>query len=179
MIKLFTFHPEHFDNNGDQGNIEVLRYELDRAGVPHGVAKTIESADFVLIGDASRAAMRHYSSELRALWPGLEARRKSGLATVVVGSSYEYFAAELGLSAHRVERVSEFSTGEYFGYRNTELDLPPVTRDGLFLATSLFGPFLAKNPNYLADLLAGLGVEANPDPLKLEWIQKIRDASAD
>ncbi|PWL20464.1 MAG: hypothetical protein DCO81_02210 [Candidatus Aquiluna sp. XM-24bin5] len=178
MIKLFTFHPEHFDNNGDQGNIEVLRFELERAGVKHGKSKTVEAAEFVLIGDASRAAMRHYAEELRGLLPSVRNRMSAGHPTLLAGSSYEFFASELGLTAEKMPRKSEFVSGEYFGYRNTELDLPIVHRKGLFVATSLFGPFLAKNPSYLSDLLRGLGVQSELDPVKLEWIEKIREISA-
>lgn len=178
MIKLFSFHPEHFNNNGDQGNMEVLRFELDRVGLKHGISKTIESADFVLIGDASRAAMRHYGEKLRGLWPALETRMRAGLPTLLVGSCYEHFALEMGLVATRMRRKSDFVSGEYFGYRNTELDLPPVHRSGLFVATSLFGPFLAKNPDYLRDLLMGLDAEIELDAVKLGWIENIREVSA-
>ncbi|MEL0134570.1 MAG: hypothetical protein VW803_00085 [Aquiluna sp.] len=178
MIQLFTFHPEHFDNNGDQGNMEVLRFELERAGVKHGKCKTVEAAEFVLIGDASRAAMRHYAEELRGLLPAVRNRMSAGLPTLLVGSSYEFFASELGLAGKKMPRRSEFVSGEYFGYRNTELDLPTVHRNALFVATSLFGPFLAKNPGYLNDLLRGLGVKSELDPVKLEWIEKIREVSA-
>lgn len=178
MIKLFTFHPEHFDNNGDQGNMEVLRFELERAGVKHTSSTSCDSADFVLIGDASRAAMRHYGEELRGQLPAVRNRMSAGLPTLLVGSSYEFLASELGLTAGKMTRKSEFVSGEYFGYRNTELDLPTVHRNGLFVATSLFGPFLAKNPGYLNDLLKGLGVKSELDPVKLEWIEKIREVSA-
>jgi hypothetical protein len=75
-------------------------------------------------------------------------------------------------------RRSEFVSGEYFGYRNTEVDLPTVHRNALFVATSLFGPFLAKNPSYLSDLLGGLGVKSELDPVKLEWIETLREVSA-
>jgi hypothetical protein len=170
--------PEHFNNNGDQGNIEVLSIELKAAKVEHAAIDKIEKADFVLFGDASRAAMRHYESELEGLSPASSrAFFKRVLATLLVGSSYEFFAKDLGLELRQVARKSEFVNGEYFGYRNTEYDLEPVTRNGLFVATSLYGPFLAKNPGYLSELLIGLGANPELKPERLMWIEKIREVS--
>ena len=179
MIQTFTFMPEHFNNNGDQGNIEVLSAELTAAKVAHTVTDQIENADFVLIGDASRAAMRHYKQQLEELRPIVRERYSQGLGTLLVGSSYEYFASDLGLELRQVARRSEFVIGDYFGYRNTEYDLEPVTRRGLFVATSLYGPFLAKNPGYLSELLIGLGVEHELRSERLFWIEKIREVSGD
>ena len=169
--------PEHFNNNGDQGNIEVLSSELKAARVEHAVVDKIEKADFVLFGDASRAAMRHYESKLEGYRPLIRERLSKGLATLLVGSSYEFFAKDLGLELRQVARKSEFVNGDYFGYRNIEYDLEPVTRNGLFVATSLFGPFLAKNPSYLSELLIGLGANPALKPERLVWIEKIREVS--
>ncbi len=47
--------PEHFNNNGDQGNIEVLSMELKAAKVEHAVVDQIEKADlFCLAMPAER-----------------------------------------------------------------------------------------------------------------------------
>ena len=169
--------PEHFNNNGDQGNIEVLSIELKATKVEHAVVDKIEKADFVLFGDASRAAMGHYESELEGYRPLIRERFSKGLATLLVGSGYEFFANDLGLELRQVARKSEFVSGEYFGYRNTEYDLDPVTRNGLFVATSLYGPFLAKNPGYLSELLMGLGANPELKPERLMLIEKIREVS--
>ena len=177
MISLFSFMPEHFSNNGDQGNIEVLSTELNAARVEHAAIDKIEKADFVMFGDASRAAMRHYESELEGYRPLIRERFSKGLATLLVGSTYEFFAKDLGLELRQVARKSEFVNGDYFGYRNTEYDLEPVTRNGLFVATSLYGPFLAKNPSYLSELLIGLGANPELQPERLMWIEKIREVS--
>jgi len=177
VIKTFAFMPEHFNNNGDQGNIEVLAAELSAAKATHKFIGEIERADFVLFGDASRAAIRHYESELKVMRPLVRERFSKGLATLLVGSCYEFFAGDLGLELRKVTRRSEFVAGEYFGYRNTEYDLAPVTRNGLFVATSLYGPFLAKNPSYLSELLVGLGAKPELLPERLSWIEKIREVS--
>ncbi|MEK9536299.1 MAG: hypothetical protein VWZ99_04045, partial [Aquiluna sp.] len=158
MITVFTFHPEHFNNNGDQGNLLVLEVEAEAAGAQLVPTTDPESADFVLFGDASRAAMRHYGEELDSLVPALVARYERGDPTLVVGSCYERFAVDLGIESKSMTRRSEFvSQDGFFGYRNTNLDLPIVTRNGNFVATSLFGPFLAKNPEFLGQLLEDLG----------------------
>lgn len=178
MIKVYTFHPEHFNNNGDQGNIEVLAAELTAALVEFEFVQSMTEADFVLIGDASRAAMRHYTEELEDLRPAIRERFQSGRPTLVVGSSYEFFASEFGLISRQVPRRSEFFDGDYFGYRNTDMDLPAVTRKGEFIATSLYGPFLAKNPRSLTEILAALGVQVKLSGERLTWIERIREVSA-
>lgn len=178
MIKLYTFHPEHFNNNGDQGNIEVLAAELTAALVEFEFVESVAEADFVLIGDASRAAMRHYTGELEALRPAMRERFQFGRPTLVVGSSYEFLASEFGLISSQVHRRSEFFDGDYFGYRNTDKDLPAVTRNGEFIATSLYGPFLAKNPRSLTEILASLGVQVELSAERLTWIKRIREVSA-
>ena len=177
MITTFALMPEHFNNNGDQGNMEVLSAELAAVKAPHKAIVEIESADFVLLGDASRAAMRHYEKELEGLRPLVRERFAQGLPTLLVGSCYEFFASDLSLELRPIARRSEFVAGEYFGYRNTEYDLTPVTRNGLFVATSLYGPFLAKNPGYLSELLIGLGANPELKPERLLWIEKIREVS--
>ena len=178
MIKLYTFHPEHFNNNGDQGNVEVLAAELTAALVEFEFVESVAEADFVLIGDASRAAMRHYTGELEALRPAMRERFQFGRPTLVVGSSYEFLASEFGLISSQVHRRSEFFHGDYFGYRNTDKDLPAVTRNGEFIATSLYGPFLAKNPRSLTEILASLGVQVELSAERLTWIKRIREVSA-
>lgn len=178
MIKLYTFHPEHFNNNGDQGNVEVLAAELTAALVEFEFVESVAEADFVLIGDASRAAMRHYTGELEALRPAMRERFQFGRPTLVVGSSYEFLASEFGLISSQVHRRSEFFDGDYFGYRNTDKDLPAVTRNGEFIATSLYGPFLAKNPRSLTEILASLGVQVELSAERLTWIKRIREVSA-
>ena len=178
MMTFFTFHPEHFNNNGDQGNLLVLEVEAKAAGAQLVPTTDIEGADFVLFGDASRAAMRHYGEELDSLAPALVSRYERGAATLVVGSCYERFAVDLGIESKSMTRRSEFvSQDGFFGYRNTELDLPIVTRNGNFVATSLYGPFLAKNPEFLGQLLEGLGVEAKLSSARMEMIAEIQRRS--
>lgn len=178
MISIFSFQPELFNNNGDQGNIEVLTAELTKCGEEFKFVESFSTADFALIGDASRAVMKHFALELEGLRPAILKRFQSGQATLLVGSAYEFFASDLGLGCNQIARRSEFVNGDYFGYRNTDRDLPAVTRNGAFFATSLFGPFLAKNPQVLIQVLSSLGVVAELDSEKLNWIQKIREFSA-
>ena len=177
MIRIYSFNPEHFNNNGDQGNVAVLAAELAAAGEEHLFTSKLDEADFVLFGDASRAVMRHYSDELKAYKDKIKERYLQGLPTLLVGSCYEYFASTLGLEQRQIPRQSGFIHEEHFGYRNSDNDLKPVTKSGLFIATSLFGPFLAKNPKDLRELLEGLGADPNLNPERMKWIEKIREVS--
>lgn len=168
MIKLATFMPEYFNNNGDQGNIEVLAKQLQWRGIKHIVStKDLRDADFFLVGDASRAVMREFEAELAELIDLITDRLKAGRATLLVGSAHEYFCSEIPElpKLKPLSRVSEFreATSEglnVFGYRNTEINLDLFV-DRAFISTSLFGPVLAKNQKLLDLVLGAMGVSGD------------------
>jgi CobQ-like glutamine amidotransferase family enzyme len=184
VTSYFSFHSEHFDNNGDQGNLSVLRYFLAKQDVAFDEAGELASADFVLVGDASRAAMREYGDELLGLASVLKVRHDTGLPTLLVGSSYEFLASQVTWleTPGRGSVVSEFRSvvtdeaGPVVGYRNSSiLDLDFV-RNGDFIATTLFGPILAKNPNLLDQMLVACGGSpADWKPQMKDWVKNIRE----
>lgn len=171
MITLGTFRPEFFNNNGDQGNVEVLKAQLAWRGVEcQTVDQNFGASDFLLIGDASRAALRHFESELLNLSSIVEERLTRGAPTLIVGSAFEFFSGKVaGLpTLNKVSRASEFRTARFgsneaFGYRNSEADLDLFV-SGAFIATNLFGPVLAKSPDLLNLILDQMGVEAKLSP---------------
>jgi len=165
MIKLATFMPKYFNNNGDQGNIEVVAKQLEWRGVQYSVTTTeLQDSDFLLVGDGSRAVMREFKSELAAITELLAERLRIGKATLLVGSAHEFFCSRLpGLpelnKAPRVSEHREVSAGDVsvFGYRNNEID-NDLFIEQAFISTSLFGPILAKNENLLNIVLTSMGV---------------------
>ena len=165
MIKLAAFMPTYFNNNGDQGNIEVLAKQLEWRGVQCSVTFTeLQDSDFLLVGDGSRAVMREFKSELAAITELLAERLRIGKATLLVGSAHEFFCSRLpGLpelqEAPRVSEHREVSSGDLrvFGYRNNEID-NDLFIEQAFISTSLFGPILAKNENLLNIVLTSMGV---------------------
>jgi CobQ-like glutamine amidotransferase family enzyme len=165
MKKLATFMPKYFDNNGDQGNIEVLAKQLEWRGVQYSVTSTeLQDSDFLLVGDGSRAVMREFKSELAAITDLVSERLRTGKATLLVGSAHEFFCSRSpGLpELKKTPRVSEhrevtFGDLSVFGYRNNEIDLDFFIEQA-FISTSLFGPILAKNGNLLNIVLNSMGV---------------------
>jgi CobQ-like glutamine amidotransferase family enzyme len=165
MIKLATFMPKYFNNNGDQGNIEVLGKQLEWRGVQYSVTSTeLQDSDFLLVGDGSRAVMREFDSELAAITELLADRLSTGRATLLVGSAHEFFCSRLSKlpELRKLPRVSEHrevSSGDLsvFGYRNNEIDVDFFIEQA-FISTSLFGPLLAKNQNLLDVVLTSIGV---------------------
>jgi len=168
MIKLATFMPEYFNNNGDQGNIEVLVKQLEWRGIDCSVTSTdLSKADFLLVGDGSRAVMREFESDLSGLEDLVASRLREGKATLLVGSSHEYFCSKLPElpDLKTLSRVSEFrevTSGIHkaFGYRNTDKDVDLFIK-GAFFSTSFYGPLLAKNQNLLDLVLSSMGVSGN------------------
>ncbi|MEY4409377.1 MAG: hypothetical protein RLZZ138_628 [Actinomycetota bacterium] len=171
MISLSSFEPELFNRNADQGNLQVLRKQLQWRGVEFEEQREFNiEADFVLIGDAFNAVTKHYQGQLLELVPMLEKRLELGRPTLLVGSSYEFFLGAVhGLpTTTRGERRSEFRKVSYgdlsaFGYRNTDLNGQDLFVRGAFIGSTLFGPVLAKSPDLLNTILDGLGVEAKLD----------------
>jgi CobQ-like glutamine amidotransferase family enzyme len=165
MIKLATFMPTYFNNNGDQGNIEVLAKQLEWRGVQCSVTSTeLKDSDFLLVGDGSRAVMREFKSDLAAITDLVDERLSKGKATLLVGSAHEFFCSRLpGLPdlkyAPRVSEHREVGSGDLrvFGYRNNEIDID-IFIEQAFISTSLFGPILAKNENLLNIVLNSMGV---------------------
>lgn len=165
MIKLATFMPTYFNNNGDQGNIEVLSKQLEWRGVQYSVTSTeLQDSDFLLVGDGSRAVMREFESELSAITELVAERLRTGKATLLVGSTHEFFCSRLpGLpelqEAPRVSEHREVSSSDLrvFGYRNNEIDNDFFIEQS-FISTSLFGPILAKNENLLNIVMNSMGV---------------------
>lgn len=176
MIKVFSFRPEYFNNNGDQGNLEALKHYLQ----VEFQESTIEDADFVLFGDGSRAALREFAGELLASVPYLKARLDSGQPTLLVGATYELLAPHLTGSPalSYTQRASEFreatSAGvKVRGYRNSELDGGDLYIKGAFVMTTLFGPVLAKNLELIELFARSLGITPKISSRELEWISKI------
>jgi hypothetical protein len=176
VIRVFSFQSEYFNNNGDQGNLEALSHFTKHA-IEH---VEIAEADFVLIGDASRAAMRHFEKDLDSLTAVLSSRHQAGLPTLIVGSAYEFFLPRLTLSesVSYGKRVSEFrqvvADGiNVKGYRNSELQGCDVSISGAFVGTTLFGPVLAKNPELLERFAERLNLEVQMSAQEIDWIAKI------
>jgi CobQ-like glutamine amidotransferase family enzyme len=187
VTHYFSFHSEYFDNNGDQGNLSVLKYFLAEQAVSFDEAGELSSADFVLIGDASRAAIREYGKELLDLAPALQARHDAGLPTLLVGSSYEFLASQVTWldTPRRGSVVSEFRSvvtdeaGPVVGYRNSSIVDIDFVRNGDFIATTLFGPLLAKNPNLLDQMLVACGGSpADWQPQMRNWVEAIRGSNS-
>ena len=179
MIRISSFRPEHFDNNGDQGNIEALRYCLNSQQIEHLVTDQIsQEDDLVLVGDASIAAINHYEVELLDLVPLLTSRLADGRATLLIGRSYELLAPHLGIQLQLGARSSEFMKvptdfGEVIGYHNSELVEPRFFSNENFLGTTLFGPVLAKNPQLLKRIASALGYQGELQQWQLDFPAEI------
>lgn len=176
MIRVFSFRPEYFNNNGDQGNLEALSHFTNQTVE----LVELEKADFALFGDGSRAAIREFTSELEGLVPELQKRLDTGAPTLLVGSAYEFFAPRLsGLPVLKYgKRVSEFrdvSAGsiDVKGYRNTEVIDEDLYVSGHFIATMMYGPVLAKNIGLLDHVAKGLSLEINVSESQQSWISKL------
>ena len=171
MMKLSSFKPEFFDNNGDQGNLEVLTAQLAAIGQEFEVTDDCTAADFLLVGDTSIAAHEHFLTDLTDLLPELKLRLLAGKPTLLVGRSWEFFGPLLGIALSHGTRDSKFvqlrvSGHEVIGYHNSTVVEPRFFVSGAFIGTTLFGPLLAKNPGVLELLGSALGVQFDGDYFK-------------
>lgn len=184
MIRLASFRPRFFDNNGDQGNITVIAAHLRSQGLVFEINEDITGSDFALVGDCSIAVLDEFRDELLALVPVLKLRLTAGLPTLLVGRSYEFLAEHLGIDLISGARESNFVSvqvlgHQVIGYHNSPVTEPRVFVSGAFIATTLFGPLLAKNPSLLELTLRSLGAEtSNGFYLEcLDLAEKVRSAT--
>lgn len=184
MIKIYSYRPTLFNNNGDQGNVEVLTRLLDMAEATWADS-SLEEANFVLVGDCSIAVVEQFKDELLGLIENLRTRLDSGLPTLLVGRSYELLAPHLGISLQHGERVSKFvieRSGEVeaFGYHNSEVISPRLYVSGNFIGTTLFGPLFAKNPAITEGIVRSLGISIETEFWKVakDYAQKVREATS-
>lgn len=177
MTSVFSFQPEFFNQNGDQANIEVLEYagsaKFDRIGS--------SAADLVIIGDASKAAMRQFEGALLDLVPVIAARFEAGSPTLIIGSSFEFFASKIMemptlTYGPRHSAFVEVQNQDHkvVGYQNTELQSPKFVLRGAFIGTVLFGPLLAKNPSVLKLLGNKLGMDVQLDQGYVDLVDQVR-----
>ena len=175
MIKLSSFKPEFFDNNGDQGNLAVISAQFAALNVEFEITNDYQGSDFLLVGDCSIAVLNHFETELLELLPALKMRLMAGKPTLLVGRSYEYFAPLLDIDLKHGERESKFVSlrvldHDVFGYHNSTVVEPRLHVSGSFIGTTLFGPLFAKNPQLLKKIASSLGVE-----LKGEYFERSDD----
>lgn len=172
MISVGAFFGSEFNQNGDLAHLELIARAAGPFGVPLELVpdaqdpRVLAELDLLIVGDASRAHQRFRSNEFIKLADLIASRESSGKFTLLVGSSYEKLAhAVFGLEGDRmIERVSSFGSvmrdGDiYWGYLNTEVDLPKVNVSGRTIGTQFFGPFLARNPWLLRRILEQLNVQ--------------------
>lgn len=174
MITIGAFFGNEFNQNGDLANLEVIQRACVNAG-SYVVAKPnlqdgqqLFDADYLVVGDGSKAHQRHRSSEITGLVEIVREREHEGKPTLLVGSSYEHLWGKLTGSEFeaRKSRLSGFYSTlveghEFWGYVNTQSSMPLLAQHGSTTGTAFFGPFLARNVYALEKLLASLGCKAD------------------
>lgn len=177
MTSVFSFEAQFFNQNGDQGNLAVLEHVTEKK-----LLKIDDpTADLVIIGDASRAAMRRFAPELTALIPAIEQRLLEGLPTLLVGSSFEFYSerCEMLPTLTRGPRESKFvkvnhDGSQVVGYRNSDVLGSELFVRGCFVGTLLFGPLLAKNPDLLGLFSESLGLETEAQDSYWQLTEQVR-----
>ncbi len=183
MIRLGVFFPDHLNLNGDFGNIEVIARQFEWRGMTCEVVRVederhlADGLDFLLVGHGSSAAWDSIRDRLNSLEGVLRKLVESGTPGLCVSTGFEELVrlavvADLECKSNP-ERVSKFvvqadGNQEVLGYLNTDVDLPPLHREGQFVCTMLHGPVLAKNPALLLELLENISLHAG---LQLKAIQ--------
>lgn len=194
MIKLMQLFPDHLNLNGDAGNLLVLQKRIEWSGLT-SVSSVIfpgqtphERPDILLIGHGSTAAWRQIYGELARLAPTIENWLKQGTQVIAVSSGFAALhglISDLPKSIERNERRSifiaeEFEGNQIFGYFNSDLQLPAISRIGNLLGTMLHGPLLAKN-TWLADQIIesvrGSHERAEVNVSKLDAVESLAESA--
>lgn len=179
-LRLGAWQPQYFNQNGELANIKVLMTWLAFSGirskfVPLLAPQEAAKVDFVLVGDAGRAAIRHFKAELQMVSEKVSDSKTSATA-LYLGKAFESVAAEaFGLSLATAPRVSEFSEfdteyGRVRGYLNSRLEPVGLVRRERLWGSSLHGPILASSSGLRATLLTQLGVHSEDERAPAELV---------
>lgn len=185
IIKLGAIYPTELNLNGDQGNLLVLRKQLEWSGLQVEVLSLDQSVqdwpddlDFLLVGHGSRAAWQHVWPDFNSRQHWLKTNIARGIVGLGVGSGQEVFyprssVNEFGLGLiYRellsIDRQSRFRLGnldgvEVLGYLNRDTDAPTIERLGSMILTGLHGPVLAKNETLLQVIISEIARNANSE----------------
>ncbi|MEY3029037.1 MAG: hypothetical protein RL198_434 [Actinomycetota bacterium] len=155
-IQLGAWQPTYFNQNGELANVKVLEAWLRLMGIKARFTEVnspyqTEQLDFLLVGDAGRAAISHFSTDLSRLGEQLKQSDKGPVA-LFLGKSFEATALQVfGIELSPTPRVSEFrefesNLGSVRGYLNSKLEAVPLTNRGRLFGSSLHGPILASSP---------------------------------
>ena len=173
QIRIGAWQPRYFNQNGELANTVVIATWLKALGkdssfTPIESEAGVTELDFLLIGDAGRAAIRQYQTQLVSLVRQLE-QSDSGPLVLILGKSFEVVAEPIfGLRLEAIQRLSEFreydsDLGILRGYLNTKLKPVPIASQGRLLGSSLHGPVLASSPNLRMHVVERMGVSAVSD----------------
>jgi hypothetical protein len=188
MKTIYTLFPEVLNLNGDSANSLVLQKNLQWMGEEAEVISVSNQSQlseliqlleagkkgiFVTIGHGSAAGMKSltvFDEQLKQL---IELLVESNTPAIVVGSALIW--ASVDASSKR-ERKSEFVVAkvgaegwpeEALGYLNSELSLEPVQVRSNVILSLLHGPFLAKNPTWVDQILHVMGANVQPSEARL------------
>ena len=197
MITIYNLFPSHLNLNGDAANADVLAKRLEWQGVPQRIVDIETEEDLqaannhisrgggdciLVVGHGSQAALKDlekFQAECKTLF---DAALAQGVASIVVASGLELLGqTPSSLTERRSEFVFTDTTVEgwpqkAFGYLNSTYDCELVRVWRNAIITTLHGPFLAKNPDWLDALLQKLGIEpvTGPSAAKArEYAEKI------
>ena len=189
MIRLGGLFPEHLNLNGDFGNLDVLKAQLEWRGLScetvqiERASDLTQDIDFVFVGHGSAAAWLAIHSEFDDLAPTLRSLLVDGTPGLAISTGFEELVRTnvfTGLVATTmVTRTSKFEVykdgeNEVLGYLNTDANLPILHREKNWVASMLHGPILAKNPFLLEEVLGRITKHAG---VQLPVIQESEKAS--
>lgn len=196
MIHLVELFPDHLNLNGDSGNLLVLEQRIAWSGLTSRRThlqpgqQPEARPDFLLIGHGSTAAWKQVYGPLVQLAPTIESWLLAGTKVLAISSGFAALhglVSSLPTSINRGERrskfvVESFEGHEVFGYINSDLQLPEISRQGNLIGSLIHGPLLAKN-SWLADLLiaelALNSARAEINVEKLDQIEKLALAACE
>ena len=188
MIRIGCLFPEHLNLNGDYGNVEVISKQLtwrglDSVVLPVTTPSDLENGfDFIFAGHGSMAAWSAINGAFSVIEPTLAELFANGLPGLAISTGYERLVAAGifggALNSHGQHRLSKFAVesdlnGEVLGYINTESTLPVIRRERNLVGTMFHGPILAKNTNWLDELMSKIATHAGVD---LKPIQESKKA---
>lgn len=205
-VRLLALYPSQLNLNGDVANREVLAAYLGWQNVPVELIdlRPSENAsqlspDFVIIGHGSIAAWSSIRADFGDLKPQIEAWMNDRVPMLAVASGRdallqagaqtpmhlpslgvvpETFATAANISKFEVATDPDIAAGaEILGYLNTAVTAPVLSKQGSLVLTSLHGPVLSKNLEWLHELATAVAQRADHKLPPLDEALKVNQAA--
>lgn len=179
MLKIAHLYYDLLNLYGESGNIKALDYELTSKGTPHkidyislGDPIDFDKYDMVYIGAGTARNLALAEQDLKQYIAAIRKFISQDKLFLATGSSAFLFGqnrlkiAKNYTSKKAKDRIVREVYAPYRGFENQDEYIEnSFYRERNFIATTIIGPILARNPDFTEEIINTLNIKS-PQPSK-------------